>query len=426
MNAYRPAGEQQAPTSGTPLVGHGAPRWTTYAESVEAIQAALIGGLAGVALGGLSVAGLMRGRSGAGMPSEPPVPAPRGESAVPEGAGAVLAVLRSSALILDRAERVVASSPGAAAVGVGLVEGDRLAANDLRLLVREVLESGAIRETELRQAGRLGVPPRTLHIRIAPLLTDHVLVLAEDRSSARRLDEVRRDFVVNVSHELKTPVGGLSLLAEAIADAKDDPEAIERFASRMQLESARLGKLIKEIVDLSRLEATAGIKEPSEVPVSKVVQEAVLLSQVEADAKSIRLVEKLDPAAVVSGDYTLLVTAVRNLIDNAIAYSPEGTEVGIGSTVSGDWVRITVADRGQGIPRAEQERIFERFYRIDAARSRNTGGTGLGLAIVKHICVNHGGEVTLWSQEGKGSTFTIRLPLSAAAASSHRIEGSTT
>ena len=377
---------------------------------MDPTNAALLGGLAGVVIGSMSVFAVRASEKSEVRMTHVPV-APR----IPPGASAVLAVLRSSALVLDTAERVVNTSPSA--VAMGLVDEDRLVQPQLLELVRQVHRDGEIRETELSIGAGRGRPPAWLHVRAAPLMDAHVLLLVDDRTSAHRVEEVRRDFVVNVSHELKTPVGGLSLLAEAIADAKDDPEAVERFASRMQLESARLGKLIKEIVDLSRLQASDALQEPKRVRLAEVIREAVDLSLVEADAKQIRIVQRADPAAIAYGDHGLLVTAVRNLIGNAIAYSPAQTEVGVGAQVSAEGVTITVADRGLGIPVAEQERIFERFYRVDSARSRSTGGTGLGLAIVKHICANHGGSVTVWSREGEGSTFTIRLPHPPASAS---------
>jgi len=348
---------------------------------VDPTNAALLGGLAGVVIGSMSVFAVRASEKSEVRMTQVPV-APR----IPPGASAVLAVLRSSALVLDTAERVVNTSPSA--VAMGLVDEDRLVQPQLLELVRQVHRDGEIRETELSIGAGRGRPPAWLHVRAAPLMDAHVLLLVDDRTSAHRVEEVRRDS-----------------------------EAVERFASRMQLESARLGKLIKEIVDLSRLQASDALQEPKRVRLAEVIREAVDLSLVEADAKQIRIVQRADPAAIAYGDHGLLVTAVRNLIGNAIAYSPAQTEVGVGAQVSAEGVTITVADRGLGIPVAEQERIFERFYRVDSARSRSTGGTGLGLAIVKHICANHGGSVTVWSREGEGSTFTIRLPHPPASAS---------
>jgi two-component system sensor histidine kinase SenX3 len=249
-----------------------------------------------------------------------------------------------------------------------------------------------------------------MRARVAPLGGAHVLLLLEDSTQARRLEEVRRDFVANVSHELKTPVGGLALLAEAVLDAKEDPEAVERFARRMQTESTRLTRLVKEIVDLSRLQVADTLHEPELVDIRAAVQEAIDHSRVGADAKRIEIADSCAPDLKVFGDEDLIVTAVRNLVGNAVTYSDPGGKVAVGGRQVDDMIEISVTDQGQGIPEADQARIFERFYRVDAARSRTTGGTGLGLAIVKHICANHGGDVTVWSEEGRGSTFTMRLP----------------
>jgi two-component system, OmpR family, sensor histidine kinase SenX3 len=252
-----------------------------------------------------------------------------------------------------------------------------------------------------------------MRVRVAPIAVSHVLILAEDHTHARRVEEIRRDFVANVSHELKTPVGGISLLAEAVLGAKDDPEAVERFAQRILVESSRLTRLVQEIVDLSRLQVADTLHEPELVDVGSVVAEAVDRVRVAAEARDIELTLASEDGLRVFGDAELLTTAVGNLVTNAVNYSEAGTRVGIGARRVEDSVEVTVTDQGQGIPAAEQERIFERFYRVDAARSRATGGTGLGLAIVKHVCANHGGRVSVWSQEGRGSTFTMTLPAAA-------------
>jgi two-component system sensor histidine kinase SenX3 len=328
---------------------------------------------------------------------------------LPSGVADVLAVLRSSAIVVDSADAVINNSPSATAYG--LVKGRELVHSELRHLARQVRRDGVIREAQLELArGPLGQGRSIMQARVAPLGSSHVLLLVEDHTQAKRVEEVRRDFVANVSHELKTPVGGLGLLAEAIQDAKDDPEAVERFAARMQVESHRLAQLVKEIVDLSRLQVADTLHEPRLVDVTAAVHEAIDYSRVGADAKRIDIAEACAPDLKVFGDEDLLVTAVRNLIGNAVAYSDPGTRVAVGGRLSDDMVEITVTDQGQGIPAGEQTRIFERFYRVDDARSRATGGTGLGLAIVKHICANHGGDVDVWSEEGRGSTFTIRLP----------------
>ena len=217
-------------------------------------------------------------------------------------------------------------------------------------------------------------------------------------------------FLVNVSHELKTPVGGLALLAEAVLEANDDPEAVARFARRMQVESTRLTHLVQDIVDLSRLQIADTLHEPQRVDVGVVATEAVEQSTLLAESRGVEIVTSLALGVEVFGDAELLTTAIRNLVANAVNYSAPGTRVAVSVRSQERLVEIAVADQGRGIPESEQTRIFERFYRVDTARSRETGGTGLGLAIVKHICANHGGEVTVWSEPGHGSTFTMRLP----------------
>ncbi|MDQ6715572.1 MAG: ATP-binding protein, partial [Actinomycetota bacterium] len=247
--------------------------------------------------------------------------------------------------------------------------------------------------------------------RVAPLGSSHVLLLVEDRSQERRLEQIRRDFVANVSHELKTPVGGLALLAEAVLDAHDDPEAVARFARRMQGETTRLTRLVQEIVDLSRLQVAASLTDPRQVDLAQAAREALDRSRLAAEEKDIDLALATSGVCAVWGDHELLVTAIRNLVGNAVAYSEQHTKVAVRvRELDGDLVEVTVTDQGQGIPAPEQQRIFERFYRVDSARSRATGGTGLGLSIVKHVAANHGGEVTVWSEPGRGSTFTMRLP----------------
>jgi two-component system sensor histidine kinase SenX3 len=221
---------------------------------------------------------------------------------------------------------------------------------------------------------------------------------------------IRRDFVVNVSHELKTPVGALALLAETVQDAADDPVAVRRFAERMQQEATRLSVLVHEIIELSRLQVAGALQEVSPIRVRDVVDEAVDRAQTNAQAKNITITVGGSSDCVVYGDQNLLVTAVRNLLDNAVSYSGPSTRVGVGVRETEGLVEIAVVDQGIGIAADDQDRVFERFYRVDPARSRDTGGTGLGLSIVKHVAADHGGDVQMWSQPGKGSTFTLRIP----------------
>jgi two-component system sensor histidine kinase SenX3 len=367
-----------------------------------------LAGLVGLLVGAIGVLGFrLSERDGLGL-GEPP------ESELPPGVLEVLGVLRSAAVVLDVADGVVKASP--AAYAFGIVRGHDLVHAELRGLAAEARRFGLVRERELElPRGPLGRAQIVVHARVAPLGTEHILVLVDDRTEARRVEEVRRDFTANVSHELKTPIGALQLLAEAIHDAADDPEAVRHFARQMERESVRLSTLVQEIIDLSRLQVADALHPPEPVDMDGVVGEAVDRCRLSAQAKQIEVAIGGDAGSVVYGDHNLLVTAVRNLVDNAIAYSPDHTRIGVSIRRAAGLVEVAVSDQGIGIPPAEQQRIFERFYRVDQARSRATGGTGLGLSIVKHVAANHGGEVTLWSVEGQGSTFTLRLPDSAHA-----------
>jgi len=368
----------------------------------------LVAGAVGVLVGAVAVAAFRW--SERDQRTVPPQPQPE----LDDGLVRTLAVLRSAAVVLDAQDRVVRASPPAHALG--LVRDGRLVHASMGDLVASVRRDGVIRDEELDvPRGPVGPSRLLLQVRVAQVTPDHLLLLAEDLTQARRLEAIRRDFVVNVSHELKTPVGALSLLAETVQDAADDPEAVRRFSGRMRAEAARLSALVHEIIELSRLQVAGALEDVEAVEVDDVVAEAVDRARTAADAKSIRLAVAGDRGITVFGDHNLLVTAVRNLLDNAVAYSPEGTRVGVGVQARGDLVEIAVVDEGVGIAAADQDRVFERFYRVDPARSRDTGGTGLGLSIVKHVAADHGGDVSVWSQPGRGSTFTLRLPVAASA-----------
>jgi two-component system sensor histidine kinase SenX3 len=378
-------------------------------------------GVAGLGVGGC--AGWLLARSPGSVP-EPPetddVPSPN----VPEGLGRLLAVLPGAAFVIGADNTVLRAS--AQATTLGVVSEGRVTVPEILGLVAQVRRDGIIREedVELRRPP-LGKGVLQVQVRVAPLSPTAALVLVEDLSESHRIDAVRRDFVANVSHELKTPVGALSLLAEAVQSASDDQEAVQRFSARMQVESQRLTNLVNDLVDLSRLQSGDPLKHSEVVDVDHVMSEAVDATKMLAHAREIDVVSGDSLGAHVRGDEAQLVMALRNLLTNAIAYSPPRTRVAIAARASADMVEISVTDQGIGIPDSEQSRIFERFYRVDPARSRITGGTGLGLAIVKHVCVNHGGECTVWSVEGEGSTFTLRLPL-APSPSTPTSEGAPT
>ena len=341
---------------------------------------------------------------------------------LPPGIASVLSVLSSSAVVLDSNDRVLRAS--AAARAFGLVKGDRLMVTELAALARQVRRDGEIREGEFEvPVPRLGGRTTSFAVRVAPLGAaigggGLVLLLAEDQTESRRVDEVKRDFVANTSHELKTPVGALALLAETIEDAADDAEAVRRFASKMRQEAQRLTNLVQDLITLSRIQAVEPVPDPGPVALDTVVAEAVDRCRMRANARGITLASVGSRGLSVLGDEDLLVTALRNLLENAVAYSPEKTRVVITTRKTPEGhAELSVADQGIGIPERDLERIFERFYRVDPARSRATGGTGLGLAIVKHVMAAHNGKVTVRSVEDAGSTFTLYIPLRSDHAS---------
>ncbi len=321
----------------------------------------------------------------------------------------MLALLPTAAILVDSADNVRMAN--VAAVSMSIVKGARLEVGELEQLVRAVRRTGTAQTMEF-VIDQGGFPRRVLTVgaRAQPLDDGEVALVVDDLTESKRVDAVRRDFVANVGHEIKTPVGALTVLAEAALDAHDDPDAVHHFLTRMQREASRLSRLVQELLDLSRLQGGETPASADDVAVDAVIDEAIDRGRLVAEAKRIEIVRGGDTGCVVVGSENQLVTAVSNLLDNAVAYSPERTEVAVGVHHRGDMVEIAVKDQGIGIHQTDQERIFERFYRVDPARSRDTGGTGLGLAIVKHIVSNHRGQITVWSQPGAGSTFTLRLP----------------
>ncbi|OYO16841.1 two-component sensor histidine kinase [Enemella evansiae] len=372
----------------------------------------LLGLTLGVLIGWLIAARVGRGDRAA---EEAPVqPEPTPEPVVPEGVSAVIGVLRSSAVVIGPHDQVLQSTSQARTFG--LVRGTRIAVPIVLDLIREVRRDGQIRTAELELRRGRGAPSLYLTARVAPI-ADLVLVLAEDRTAARRVEETRRDFVANISHELKTPIGAISLLSEAVEDAADDPEAVRGFASRMGRESARLSELVAQIIELSRLQADDPLHTAEEVDIDRVLATAVRRSQERAGARGVTLSVAGERGCKVMGDTEQLTTAVSNLVENAVIYSEPRHRVAVAarrtSDADDDYVELTVSDSGIGIAAKDVPRIFERFYRVDYARSRDNGGTGLGLSIVKHIAGAHGGTVSVWSKLGQGSTFTIRIPAHA-------------
>jgi two-component system sensor histidine kinase SenX3 len=322
-----------------------------------------------------------------------------------------LGQLDQNALVLAPGEVIVFASENIDHIGIlrdGLIQSQELLA-----IIR------VVRRTNIKQTGTIDVPRgpigegrHELTVNVIPLIREQlVLVLLSDESQAQRIQDVRRDFVANVSHELKTPIGALLLLSEAVLGAKDDPAAVEKFATRMQIESKRLTDLVQELINLSRLQDSDPLSVPSELNVQDLVNEAIDQSQVGADSRKIEILTGEIANGVVLGDRDQIIMAIQNLVENAVNYSPEGTKVTVSSGIEDGIVTISITDQGIGIPENEKDRIFERFYRVDPARSRQSGGTGLGLSIVKHVATKHGGEVSVWSVENVGSTFSLKLPL---------------
>jgi two-component system sensor histidine kinase SenX3 len=319
---------------------------------------------------------------------------------------------------LDGASLIVA--PGEVAIFTNSEASQLGILRDGRIQSEELLASiRVVRRTNIKQTGTIeiargpiGEGTREITVTIIPLTENElVLVLLRDESEAQRVHDVRRDFVANISHELKTPIGALSLLSEAVLGAKDDSEAVTRFASRMQVEAKRLTDLVQEIIQLSRVQDSDPLNEAQLLSASDLIKEALDQGRTTADSRQITLTFQESKDATILGDRDQLTMAIHNLIENAVNYSPADTKVAISTNIQGGIISISVADQGIGIPEAEVERIFERFYRVDPARSRETGGTGLGLSIVKHIVTKHGGEISVWSSENVGSTFSIRLPI---------------
>jgi two-component system, OmpR family, sensor histidine kinase SenX3 len=368
---------------------------------VTTTQALLFALLGAVLVGGVLLAWRVSERQQRRIPTtEAPV--------VPPEVATVLSVLRSSAVVINEEDVVLKAS--APAYALGLVRNNEMVDSELADLVRQVRRDGQIRETELVIARTPTSPPRHVTARVAPLGSRLVLALVEDRTRERRVEAIRRDFVANVSHELKTPVGAIRLLAEAVQDASDDPEAVERFAGRMQTESERLVTLVQQVIELSRLQSDDPLDQPVPVSLDDAVATAVDTTTIDAQARGISVVASGEKGLKVLGNREQITVAISNLVANAVNYSPDRSSVLVATRAIDDIVEISVTDQGIGIPTSEIDRIFERFYRVDPARHRSTGGTGLGLSIVKHVAATHGGDIRVWSVEGQGSTFTLSLP----------------
>ena len=324
----------------------------------------------------------------------------------------VLEALQTAAVVVDDSNVMVQATTAAEEFGL---QRDR-ALIELELL--SLIDLARSTKSSQRVEGAINVGGRAAKVWVlataAPLGSGYVILTLEDRTEARRLEETRRDFVANISHELKTPIGAIGLLAETLQGATDDPEAVLKFASSLQREASRLGHIVQEIIELSRLQAATEVKNSAECRLADLIADSLERVRILADSKNMRLVADLDESIMIEVSYEQIATAITNLFENAINYSDPGGQVGISLKRVGNFAEIVVTDSGVGIALEDQARIFERFYRVDPSRSRETGGTGLGLAIVKHIALNHGGEISVFSKPGLGSTFTLTLPLTTS------------
>jgi two-component system sensor histidine kinase SenX3 len=320
----------------------------------------------------------------------------------------LVSVLATAGFVVDSSLAVVRSTNSA--IALGLVSGRVIRSPEVRRLVRLAKDSGTVEEREFELTLAADTTTRMLMARAVTIGSGLVLVLVEDNTEAHDFEAVRRDFIANVTHEIKTPIGAITLLSEAVEGALDDPAQLHKFAASLRREATRLSNLVNEIIQLSRVESSDILESASPTNVAAIIREALERTVVIAESKAIEVSAKFPEDVFVMGDSELLTVAVKNLLENAIQYSDSGSKIGVGVTTRNGHVDIDVTDQGIGIPADEQARVFERFYRVDASRDRMTGGTGLGLSLVKHIALTHRGEVTLFSQPGVGSTFTIRLP----------------
>ena len=368
------------------------------------LEAIILGGVVTLALG-LTFGWFLGKRKSEVIEAEP--------DSFPDLVAEVLELMGSVGIVLDGSNKVVGTNSWAESFG--LVARGLLVHTETVDLVKRARSGSDIEAFE--GVLRVGLAQEKVSVAAKAKLVvgDYVVLVLEDRTSDIRLDKTRRDFIENISHELKTPIGAIALLSEAIQEAGDDRAAVAKFASSLNKESSRLTFLVQDIIKLSRLQSEEVLASAEIVDLNDVMAEAIDRNEQLAASRKIRLVSEQAPQLEVFGNKEMLITAVKNLVENAISYSDPGTSVGIGCSAKESIAEITVTDSGSGISPENQQRIFERFYRADPSRSRDTGGTGLGLSIVKHVAKIHRGEIKLFSQVGVGSTFTLRVPLATAS-----------
>ena len=336
---------------------------------------------------------------------------PSKPSSLPELLLKTLNTLDRDSLILDKNGNAIFTTNNIDKLNI--LKDGKIFSEEFLALIRVVRRTGEKQEASFElPRGPIGEGKREIQVSISMLSENGlVLIIIDDEGEKQRIDAVRRDFITNISHELKTPITALSLNSDALLEVKNEPDQVVRFADRIKQQAGRLNDLVQEIINLSKLQDADPLDVARNVNILDVVKEAINQCETNAEARKISINLEKEDSAVVLGNRDQLVMAVHNLIENAINYSAAGTNVTIVVEVNEEIVEITVKDQGIGIAQSEIDRIFERFYRVDPARSRATGGTGLGLSIVKHVAQNHGGEIKVWSAPGVGSTFSLRLPM---------------
>ena len=361
----------------------------------------ILGMLLGALLGGTSIYFLVKPKS------EPEQPNPTSNSS----RNLILKLIQSLPDIViwvDGDNKIKYASEVALNLNIAREDKIQIEALETLISMARKIDEPLIKKVKAKRP--LGIAKLNLDTWVMRLERGEVLLWAQNNSVVSRVETMRRDFVANISHELKTPVGALSLLAEAIEESGKDSESIQKFAKRIGPETKRLTNVIRDIIDLSQVQSDDPLASANPVEVDRVINDAVDAVQLLADLNNVEIAQVNEPDVKIVGDEYQLVMAIRNLLTNAITFSPASSRITVGAKLKDGVVEITVSDQGIGISLENQSRIFERFYRVDPARSRSTGGTGLGLAIVKHVCENHGGEVSVWSVPGQGSTFTMKFP----------------
>ena len=326
-----------------------------------------------------------------------------------DSAAELLEVLAPAGMVLNASNVIVRVTGGALASG--LVDGRTLSHKKLNDLVSAARGTDEIQVLDDELQTRLKGAKLYISARAKSIGDGNVLLIVDDRTESYRLDKMRKDFMANISHELKTPIGAVGLLAEAMENSLDQPEVLAKLVKNIGKEAKRLSALVKDIIQLSRIQGSANVTSTEVVNLIDVVKDAIDRNSWRSEKTGIEVgFTAAEERVEVYGDAEMLTVAVKNLVENAIIYSNKGDVVQVVVESGDDVAKILVKDSGIGIPKDEQARVFERFYRVDQSRSRETGGTGLGLSIVKHAAMSHLGDVQLFSKPGVGSTFTLRLP----------------